>query len=47
MKDKEIAEHLKISVNTVKTQKKRGLSLLRVAFKLTSIFGALLSVQTD
>jgi RNA polymerase sigma-70 factor (ECF subfamily) len=47
MKDKDIAEHLNISVNTVKTQKKRGLSLLRVAFKLTSIFGALLSVQTD
>jgi RNA polymerase sigma-70 factor (ECF subfamily) len=47
MKDKEIAEHLKISVNTVKTQKKRGLSLLRVAFKLTVLLGAFLSAHSE
>ena len=47
MKDRDIAEHLNVSVNTVKTQKRRGLSLLRIAFKLTSLFAALVSVQCE
>jgi RNA polymerase sigma-70 factor (ECF subfamily) len=47
MKDKDIAERLNVSINTVKTQKKRGLSLLRIAFKLTSLFAALISVQSE
>lgn len=38
MKNQEIAQYLDVSINTVKTQKKRGLSLLRIAFKATSLF---------
>jgi RNA polymerase sigma-70 factor (ECF subfamily) len=45
MKDRDIAEHLNLSVNTVKTQKRRGLSLLRVAFKLSSFFSALVIIH--
>ena len=41
LKNREVAAYLRISVNTVKTQKKRALSLLRIAFKATSLFGAL------
>lgn len=38
LKNKEIAEQLHISINTVKTQKKRGLSLLRTILKVTSMW---------
>lgn len=38
MKNKEVAAHLQVSVNTVKTQKQRGLHLLRALMKITSIF---------
>ncbi len=38
LKNKEIAQKLQVSVNTVKTQKKRGLQLLRVILKVTSMF---------
>lgn len=38
MKNKEVAEHLHVSVNTVKTQKQRALHLLRVILKVTSTF---------
>jgi len=38
MKNKEVADHLRISINTVKTQKKRGLQLLRTILKVTSLF---------
>lgn len=38
MKNKEVAEFLEISVNTVKTQKQRGLNLLRGILKATSIW---------
>ncbi len=38
LKNKEIAEKLQVSINTVKTQKKRGLQLLRVIMKVTSLF---------
>lgn len=38
LKNKEIAEQLHISINTVKTQKKRGLNLLRTILKVTSIW---------
>ncbi len=40
MKNKEVAEYLHVTINTVKTQKKRGLSLLRIAFKVTALFFA-------
>lgn len=38
MKNKEVAEYLHISINTVKTQKQRGLNLLRALMKVTSLF---------
>lgn len=38
MKNQEVADYLHVSINTVKTQKKRGLSLLRIAFRATSLF---------
>jgi len=42
LKNKEIAERLQVSVNTVKTQKKRGLHLLRGLLKVTSIWSFML-----
>lgn len=39
LKNKEVADILKISVNTVKTQKRRGLSLLKVVLKSFSFLG--------
>ncbi len=38
LKNKEIAEQLQISINTVKTQKKRALHLLRAIMKVTSLW---------
>ncbi len=38
LKNKEVAAQLKVSINTVKTQKQRGLSLLRAILKVSSIF---------
>lgn len=35
MKNREVAEHLHVSINTVKTQKKRALHLLRAILKVT------------
>jgi RNA polymerase sigma-70 factor (ECF subfamily) len=37
MKNKEIASEMRVSVNTVKTQKKRGLHLLRAILKMTTL----------
>lgn len=38
MKNKEVAAYLKVSINTVKTQKRRALQLLRSIMKVTSMF---------
>lgn len=38
LKNKEIAKQLQISINTVKTQKKRALHLLRAILKVTSMW---------
>lgn len=38
MKNKDIAEQLNVSVNTVKTQKKRALQILRTLLKATPLF---------
>lgn len=43
MKNKDIAEHLQVSINTVKTQKMRGLQLLRGLLKSSSVIPLLLS----
>lgn len=38
LKNKDIASHLDVSINTVKTQKKRGLHLLRAILKVTTMW---------
>lgn len=46
MKNREVAEYLKISVNTVKTQKQRGVNLLRSLLKMTP-FWPVISMITN
>lgn len=41
LKNKDIADRLDVSVNTVKTQKKRGLHLLRAVLKISSLWSFL------
>lgn len=41
LRNKDIAEKLQVSINTVKTQKKRALHLLRAVLRVTSLWGIL------